>query len=276
MTHTPSLSVSTFSLHRTLSVTYGDAPGHGAERPRSEPFGPGEITLMELPARIAAMGIHKLEISHPHLPSREAGYLNELRAALAEADVQLLSVLVENGDLTHPEHAERDLHWMAGWVETAGLLGAERARVIAGKAAPTAETLARSQRGLQQLVSVGKDHNVRVTTENWFDLLSTPATVLDLMSRLEGQVGFNLDFGNWGGPTKYDDLAAIFPLAESCHAKCRFTAPYVPDEYDFNRCLDLSRAAHFTGPYTLIYDGPGEDEWRGLTLEREMVAPYLH
>src|SRR5579859_8049034 len=99
-TQAPSLSVSTFSVHRTLSVTYGDAPGHGADRPRSEPFGPGEITLLELPARIAALGIHTLEISHPHLPSRESSYLNELRAALHQAGVRLLSVLVENGDIT--------------------------------------------------------------------------------------------------------------------------------------------------------------------------------
>src|SRR5579862_3166574 len=116
--HTPSLSVSTFSLHRTISVTYGDAPGHGDARTRSEPYGPGEITLLDLPARIAAVGIHTLEISHPHLPSREAGYLSELRAALKEAGVRLLSVLVENGDITHPDHGERDVKWIAGWIET--------------------------------------------------------------------------------------------------------------------------------------------------------------
>lgn len=275
-TSAPRLSVSTFSLHRTISVTYRDAPGHIGERTRHEPFGPGQISLLELPARLAGEGIRTLEISHPHLPSREPGYLSELHAALKEAGVFLLSVLVEEGDITHPDHAARDLEWIGGWIETAGLLGAERARVIAGKAKPTAATLEQSRRGLKTLVERGAANGVRVTTENWFDLLSTPPVVLELLDSLEGEVGFNLDFGNWGGPTKYEDLAAIFPKAESCHAKCAFTAPGAPDAADYSRCLDLARAAHFDGPYTLIYDGPGDDEWAGLRQEFEIVAPYLN
>src|ERR1700734_3976106 len=135
----PRLSVSTFSLHRALGVNYRDAPGLNGERIRSEPFGPGDISLLELPDRIAAAGIHTLEISHPHLPDRGISYLNELRSALDEAGVTLLSILVEDGDITHPDYAQRDLEWMGGWIETAGLLGAERARVIAGKSKPTEE-----------------------------------------------------------------------------------------------------------------------------------------
>lgn len=271
----PHISVSTFSLHRTLSVTYRDAPGHTGERTRQEPHGPGKIALLELPARLATEGIHALEISHPHLPSQEAGYLGELRAALKESGIFLLSLLVEDGDISHPAHRDRDLAWIGDWIETAGLLGAERARVIAGKAKPSPEALAQSRQGLLTLAERGAAHDVRVTTENWFDLLSTPTIVLEMLDWLEGSVGFNLDFGNWGGPTKYDDLAAIYPKAETCHAKCAFTALGEPDAEDYRHCLDLARAAEFKGPFTLIYDGPGSDEWAGLRQERDLVIPYL-
>ncbi len=44
---------------------------------------------------------------------------------------------------------------------------------------------------------------------------------------------------------------------------------------DYVQCLELARAAGFSGPYTLIYDGPHDDEWAGLRLERDVVAPYL-
>ena len=173
-THTGArVGVSTYSLSRNLGATYRDIPG-GGERTRQEAHGGGNMTLLELPARIAAAGIHSLEISHPHLPSRETSYLNELRGALEAAGVQLFSVLIETGDMTHPDHAQRDLEWMAGWMETASQLGAERARVIAGHAAYTPETLQRSKCGLEELAERGKDLNVRVTTENWFDLLATP------------------------------------------------------------------------------------------------------
>lgn len=269
------ISVSTYSLSRALGATYHDTPSSEGVRTRRETYGAGSVSLLEIPAQLAAAGIHTFEISHPHLPQRETSYLRELRAAIKEAGVHLLSVLIEDGDITHADYATRDLKWIAGWIETAGQLGAERARVIAGKAACTPATLQQSLEGMRELTQCGTDHNVRVTTENWFDLLAAPSAVHFLLDGLEGTVGFNLDFGNWGGPTKYDDIAAIFPYAESCHAKCSFLAPYEPDSNDFCHCLDLARSAAFTGPYTMIYNDAGDDEWRGLVIEREMIASYL-
>ncbi len=272
---TSRLSVSSFSLHRTLGVNYRDLPGDDGTRPCLDVYGPARISLLDLPARLAAAGLYTLEISHPHLPSRDIEYLKELRAALDQAEVSLLTVLVEAGDLTDPVHGDRDRDWMAGWIGTAGLLGAQRARVIAGKARCSAETLKKSAVGLRSLAAHGRDHGVRVTTENWFDLTSGPEAVCSLLDCLDGEVGFNLDFGNWAGETKYADLARIFPYAESCHAKCAFLSDYVPNSGDFVRCLDLAREASFIGPYTLIYDSPGTDEWRGLAIERDLVVPYL-
>lgn len=269
------VSVSTYSLSRNLGATYHDAPGANGARTMREPARSGSMTLLELPARIASAGIRTFEVSHPHLPDRTPAYLNELRGAIKDAGVELLSVLIEDGDITHPDHAVRDLQWMEGWIETASLLGAERARVIAGKAPYSPDALARSRTGLQQLAKAGKDRGVRVTTENWFDTLCCPDAVHALMDGLEGQIGLNLDFGNWSGPTKYDDLRCIAQYAESCHAKCDFPAPYQPDDEDFTRCLDVTRETHFSGAYTLIYASSGDDEWRGLAVERDMVLPYL-
>lgn len=269
------LSVSSHSLHRAIGVNYRDLPGDDGSRPCIPVHGPGTLTLLELPARIAAVGLNTLEISHPHLPSREPAYLRELSASIKQAGVSLLSVLVEAGDLTDPVHGGRDLEWMAGWLETAGLLGAQRMRVIAGKADYTPDALQVSISALRALSERAADHGVRVTTENWFALLCCPEAVCTLLKRLDGAVGFNLDFGNWGGPTKYADLEAIFSFAESCHAKCAFLSDYVPDAEDFRRCLDLAQAAGFTGPYTLVYDSSGPDEWKGLAIERDLVLPYV-
>jgi sugar phosphate isomerase/epimerase len=135
--------------------------------------------------------------------------------------------------------------------------------------------MAQSVRALRQLAEQGRSRGVRVTTENWFALLSRPERVHELLDRLEGAVGLNADFGNWGGPTKYQDLAAIFPRAESCHAKAHFPAPGVIDRDDYVACLNLARDDGFSGPYTLVYDGPGDDEWQGLAMEAEIVRPYL-
>lgn len=267
----PHLSVSTWALHRALGLTYPDAPG-GDGRPEATPtYGSGSVSLLDVPARIAALGIRTLELCHFHLPRRDPAYLNELRAALDDAGVELFSLLIDHGDLTHPEHHARDRDWIGGWVDTAGALGAKRARVIAGKAAYSPEALDLSRRGLSRLAERGAAQGVRVMTENWFALLSRPEPLHALLDRLEGRVGLCADFGNWSGPSKYDDLASILPRAESCHAKSHFTDPAQIDMDDFGRCLDLARDSGFTGPYTLVYGGSGEDDWHGIALQRDAI-----
>ena len=270
----PRLSVSTWSLHRQLGRPDFYGPEEGTQIPVAT-HGGGELSLLEVPARVAEFGINTLELCHFHIPSLDKGYLSELRGALAAANVELFSLLIDNGDITHPEHAERDLDWMGEWIEIAGILGATCARAIAGKAAPSVETLEMSRSGLQKLAAHAEANGVRLMTENWFSILSTPENVLTLLDRLDGEVGFCLDFGNWMGETKYADLEAIAPRADSCHTKAHFPAPGEMDSDDYVRCLDLTQAAGFSGPHTLIYDGPGDDEWEGLAIEREVVQSYL-
>ncbi|MBZ0291609.1 MAG: sugar phosphate isomerase/epimerase, partial [Anaerolineae bacterium] len=173
------------------------------------------------------------------------------------------------------EHGERDLAWIGEWIDIAGQLGAKRARVIAGKAEPSEAALEKSMAGLAQLATRAESQGVRLMTENWFSLLSTPDYVRRLLRGLDKRVGLCADFGNWRGEDKYEKLAQIFHFAESCHAKCSFTSPFQPDRDDYTRCLELSRAAEFDGPYTLIYDGPEDDEWAGIGIEIDMVEPYL-
>ncbi|GCE22544.1 sugar phosphate isomerase/epimerase family protein [Dictyobacter kobayashii] len=268
-------SVSTWSLHRTL----GDYSVYGPDAEKSilESVGKnGQLSLLELPARLAAFGISTLEICHFHLPSLDAGYLSELRATLEHEKIELFSLLVDAGDITHPQHAERDLAWIRSWLGVAGQLGAKRSRVIAGKSEPTAENLQTSVHGLRQLADTAEGQGVRLMTENWFGLLSQPTAIHTVFEQLEGRLGLCFDFGNWSGPTKYEDLTSIAPYAESCHTKAHFSTNDELDSDDYIRCLDITRAAGFSGPYTLIYDGPNPDEWNGLSRERQIVAPYIH
>lgn len=270
----PRLSVSTWSLHRQLGRPDFYGPEEGKQIPVAT-HDRGELSLLDLPARVAEFGINTLEICHFHIPNLDTGYLNELRGALKAADIELFSLLIDHGDITHPEYADRDLAWIGEWVEIAGRLGATCARAIAGKADPSAESLEMSRDGLQRLGERAEANGVRLMTENWFSVLSTPENVLTLLDSLDGEVGFCLDFGNWTGETKYADLEAIASQADSCHTKAHFPAPGEMDKDDYVRCLDLTQDAGFSGPHTLIYDGPGDDEWEGLSIEREVVQSYL-
>ncbi len=274
MTLDPPLAVSSWSLHRALGRSWPNRPDRDIV-PSAEPtWGDGEITLFEFPGVVASLGIHRIEICSFHVESRDPAYLAALRAAIEKAGVTLQSLLIEYGDPSDPVTAARDLDWMERWIDAAALLGAEKARVIAGKAKPTPQALALSAEGLNRLGRHGAARGVAIVTENWFDLLATPADVEALFSRLDGSVGLNGDFGNWSGPSKYDDLRAIFPRAVCCHAKGDFSSGALDTE-DYGACLEAAAAAGFRGPYTLIYDGPDDDELRHLAIERDFIRDYF-
>jgi sugar phosphate isomerase/epimerase len=253
-------AVSSWSLHRTLgSYHSGDAPGSTELAAHN-----GGLPLLEFPAQLRAHGYDTAQICHFHLPTRDAGYLAELRSAFADAEVTLDAVLVDDGDLTDPTDADAHQSWISRWLEDSAAIGANRARVIAGKQTPTPERLAESGRRLGELADAHPD--VRVVTENWFALTPGAAEVNAVLDGADGRIGFLIDLGNWTGPGKYDQLAAVAGRAETCHAKCHFTDG-APDSDDYAKSLQTLRDVNYDGPLALIYDGKSEDEWD--CLERE-------
>ena len=80
-------AVSTWSLHRTLGRPAFTGPetvtGTQAE------IHSDALPLLELPSRLKEFGIHKVEICHFHLPTRDTTYLTKLRNALEESGITL-------------------------------------------------------------------------------------------------------------------------------------------------------------------------------------------
>ena len=268
------IAVSTWSLHRLLGTTYPHDLTTTAIGAGEDTYGEGSESLLGLPSVLANHGYHRVEIVSFHMRSRDSIYLAELKDQLARAEVTLQTLLIDAGDITHPEHGARDEAWIAGWLEVANELGAENARIIAGKQKPTPETLDRSVGALKRLADRNSGSSVRLVTENWFDLLSSPAMVHEVLDRLEGRIGLLGDFGNWGGDTKYEDLASIFSRAELCHAKASFAHGQL-DEADYGACVGAAEEAGYKGPYTLIFDADQPHEWAGLALERDFILSLI-
>jgi sugar phosphate isomerase/epimerase len=271
----PTLAISSWSVHRAMGILYPNAPGNDVAGKAEEKWGLGTVSLMDLPRAIRNAGFDRLHLCHFHLASRDRSYLAEVRAAIVDAGVTLETVLIDDGDLSDPATRRRDIDWIARWVDAAGELGAKKARVIAGKQKPTTAALDLSVDGLRALARRGRAAGVRVITENWFDLLAGPREVDYVLDRLDGEVGLLADFGNWKGPRKYADLAAIFGRAEDCHAKCYFERVGEMDADDYGRCLEAAYASGYDGPYTVIYEGPDADEWEAVAMERDYVLDFF-
>ena len=251
----PRLGVSTWSLHKSIDAG---------------------TPLLDIPAQTAAHGLSKLEVCHFHFPRTDAEYLAQFRRALDENGVEFYTLLIDEGDLTHPDPAERAkaIAFMIQWVEIAAACGAKRVRIIAGDAEPSEEALHLSEAGINEILHTADAHGIRVVAENWHRLLDHPSEVIALIEQMKGQVGLKLDFGNWPADRKFHDLPQIAPLAECTHAKATFPTPGQMDSKDLIRCLDICRDANFTGPHILIFDNPG-DEWAALDQMRDAVASYL-
>jgi hypothetical protein len=270
---TPRVSVSSWALHPLLGRTHPGRPGDPDAYMIAPAAGDGTTYLLDVPAKLAAMGIRTMEVCHFHLPANEPGYYEDFRQALDEAGVELWSLLIDDGDLTHPEHGARDAAWVQGWLDVAGILGARCARVIAGKQQPTPENIEAARVRLLDLALAAYVRGVRLLTENWFALLSRPEHVHALLSGTNRMVGLTFDFGNWGGPEKpekYEMLTGIASLAEGCHAKCNFAETGEADWDDFARCCDLLRGASYAGPFTLVASNP-RDIWAGIAEQRDFL-----
>lgn len=265
MTH-PTKAVHSWALHRTLGsfVAAGAMPMGGLPA-----GGNGGVALLDLPGELARRGYGAFQLAHFSLPTADPAYLAELRSALDEANVELECFLVDDGDPTDTTGTAPGEDWVSGWLDVAAALGAPRARVVAGKRDPTPLRLDASASALRRLA----DHHpeLRVVTENWHALLPNADAVIALLERTEDRVGFLVDLGNWRGAGKYDELARVAHLAETCQAKVRMTDAGL-DVEDYRRSLSVLRDAGYTGPLAMVYDGPDPDEWGHLEQAYQVVT----
>lgn len=156
-------AVSTWSLHRTLGrfAAAGSAVGGGSFLPA--PGCTPQQTLIDLLPDLAEHGYATLQICHFHLESRDPGYLARMRDSLRANGIALEMLLIDDGDLT-AEDVDAHLAWYDDWLAAAELLGAKRARICAGRSAPTVERLERSGKLLAMLAR--RHAGVRIVTEN--------------------------------------------------------------------------------------------------------------
>ncbi len=274
MIHHHRIAVSSWSLHNALGYSHANGPAGRDDAPAKPTWGPGNITLLDLPAALAARGYGRLELCHFHIASLDPTYLEELRDAFRSAGVMIQTLLIDDGDITNPATRARDMAWIHRWIDAAARLGAVHARAIAGKQKPTPENIALSISGLRALAHSAATSGVKLVTENWFDLTATPEAVHQVLDGVGSDLGFLADMGNWSGPTKYADLQSIFARAQLCHAKVSFAPGLKIDAADYRQCLEASRAAGYQGPYTLIFADEG-DEWAGLDAERKFILDFL-
>lgn len=129
----------------------------------------------------------------------------------------------------------------------AARVGASRVRVIAGQSETDGAGTAvrRSITSLLALVEYAGTRGVEILTENWCAVTRDPANLLAILDSTRDAVGLCADFGNYGGPTNYEDLESILPYAWSDCSGCRRQTAVVLDniaDFDQGRTHSSGRA----------------------------------
>jgi len=269
------IATSSWALHGTLGQVYyehnqGMVTNTGKEHSNA-------MSLLDLPAHVANGGINVMEICHFHFPSTEDSYLAELKVAINEAGIDLVNVLVDTGNLSNPNQAERqrDVEMTKGWQDVAAKLGVSGGnRIDCGTEAPTAETMAHCVDSLRELADHAAASDLIVFTENWRATSLQPADLIAIMRQVDRPLKLCVDFGNAAKTEdKYATLAALLPYSSSLHCKGNFTDDEL-DLAEYHRSLDLVKEADFSGHVSLIcdeYDG----EWEKVMQLKEAFEAYV-
>ena len=272
----------------TASVHLAEALG----RPRYELAGEGKhvvkvagepaptLDLLDVPATLAAHGIHTADLCIQHIPAIDAGYLAELRAAFDDAGVEIYQLLIDLGDVSSPDPQIRaaDMAMTKRWIEIASEVGAGGVRYVPGDSEPSPETLHLAGEAFRELADYAIQWGIKPATENYKTMNQQAPNLLAIVDHANREYGVIADFGNARGPDKFDTLAQLLPHATSIHAWAEYDEAGTLNREEFRHCLTMARDNGFDGPIMLLGGLPTaiykakRDFWGGIDELRQEVS----
>jgi sugar phosphate isomerase/epimerase len=270
------IAISTWSFHNYFQST------------REKEFHlPGSmLTLLDFPRLIAdKYNVHNLEFVASHFASAEPAYLQELKGCLAKAHSHVANIPLDipeidtKGGLSDPDNniCEKATEASKKWIDIAAAVGSKSVRCDPGKMNPN--DLAPTVKAYKALVAHGQSKGIRVLIENHGGVGSEhPEELVALFKEVGGNfIGALPDFGNFPNEaTRAKGLELLFPYAHVvCHAKgLEFDSSGGEAQFDFPRCVEISKKAGYRGVYSIEYEGPG-DPYAGVQNVVDELMKYL-
>lgn len=270
------VSVSTWSFHNYFQST------------RERDFNlPGEmLALLDFPEMVAdRYKVHHLEFCAPHFASTEPAYLRELKGRLTRQRSTVVNIPVDireiwnKGGLSDPDKGIRvsAVNAAKKWIDIAAALGCRAVRCDPGKM--DVNNLAPTVASYKALAAYGQAKRIQVIIENHGGVGSEhPEELVKLYKEVGSPfLGALPDFGNFPDEaTREKGLRLLFPYARVvCHAKgLEFDANGNETQFDFPKCVEISKNARYRGVYSIEYEGRG-DPYAGVQKVVDELLKYL-
>lgn len=294
------IAVSSYSLRQCLGPIRVAMRGPDGQPTAFVWDQPQTMTLLEFPRAVREqLGLTAVEICQFHIPEQTPHYIAALKQALHDAEVQLINMPIDVGNISdaNPAWRAEDLAAIEEWMRVAAELGSRMVRVnasmpLAHETAPLDVTI----ESYQRLAYTARQLGLDLLIENHGGITTDPEVVVTL---LEGVGADNLklllDIGNFEPllslgmalmqglePPEvdvtpiYGAIARLAPYAHLVHAKTHdFDAEGRPLLLDVARALRIIRDAGYTGSFSLEYEGNHGDPWENTRRTLALVRQNL-
>jgi len=260
------ISLAEWSLHRSLQG--------------------GQLDNLGFPAAARSFGIGAVEYVNAFFKdkARDSAYLDQLKIRCADAGVESLLIMCDGeGQLGNPDGEARmkavENHHK--WVEAAKYLGCHSIRVNAAGGGDWDESMKNAADGLRQLCEYGDGYGINVIVENHGGLSSNGEWLAGVMRMVDHpRVGTLPDFGNFrlgAGKTydRYQGVTELMPFAKAVSAKSHdFDEAGNEIHTDYQRMLDIVRAAGYSGYVGIEYEGGKLSERDGIQATLDLLQRH--
>jgi hypothetical protein len=288
------IALSTWSLHEQLGprrLTKRDA--NGIKQPHEIPH-PQTMSLLDFIAQARPkVGVDQIELCAFHVPSREPAYIAQLKGALRENRLGVISMPIDAGNISVADEGwrEGDLAEIEEWMELAADLGAKYVRSNASSYVARDEALAPLDvtiASYSRLADYASKRGMQMTIENHGGLTTDPEVIVKIVEAVGPKRikvcldtgGFPPVAGRQGNPIPptdldpeplYKDLARIAPYTGIIHAKTVwFDAQGKHLAFDAHKTLRIVKDTGFDGPVSIEYGG-GVDEWTNAQRTKRII-----
>jgi sugar phosphate isomerase/epimerase len=230
----------------------------------------GKMDLKEFAAHVSAkFNIKKIEPWSEHFRSLEKGYLEELRAAVAQADAAIVNIAVDGEHSPYSTDAaerERAVAFSKQWIDAAAASGSPSVRTNIPPAKDTKPDLERTADCLRRVAEHGASRNVVVNLENDNPASEDPFFLVQLIEKVNSDWLHALpDFANtlaaYEEDYAYRGIEAMFGHAYNIsHAK----ETEVGDgkdkiaHVDLPRTFGIAKKHGYKGYFSMEWDSPGD------------------
>ncbi len=229
----------------------------------------GKMELKEFAAHVSAkFNIKKIEPWSEHFRSLDKAYLEELRAAVAQAGGAIVNIAVDG---EHSPYAadgaerERAIAFSKQWIDAAAAIGSTSVRTNIPQAKDAKPDVERTAESLKRVAEYGAAKNVVVNMENDNPVSEDPFFLVKVIEKVNTKWLHALpDFGNtlaaYDEEYAYRGIEGMFGHAYSIsHVKeTELGEKGKIAKVDLARTFGIAKRHGYKGYFSMEWDSPGD------------------